>query len=246
MSRVRLVTFLFPLLLTVLLSAVTQAQVTQINDTTSTPIEGAGHNYIKLLSETVNPANGSVSINIPLPMPKGRGLTVPFAFDYNSNGLWHIIPGGPSNPGAAGWFSNQGSFASGGWSYVYPSLSLDNWTSHNYILTGENNGSPIFTDYPCYETSNYLFSDGTGGIHSLGLGTQSVNTPPPGGCPDTPGSSGASGDAQVYGTLLPNGAGDFQLVPITVYDKAGTVYSFPALPGGGFSNTTTNSGLPVY
>jgi hypothetical protein len=38
-----------------------QAQITDVNDTTSTPIEGAGHDYIRALSETVNPANGSVS-----------------------------------------------------------------------------------------------------------------------------------------------------------------------------------------
>ena len=69
-----------------------QAQVTQVNDTTSTPVEGAGHNYIKLLSESVNPANGSVSLRIQVPIPKGRGITVPFAFAYDSNGVNHLAP----------------------------------------------------------------------------------------------------------------------------------------------------------
>ena len=32
-----------------------------------------GHDYIKMLSETVNLANGSLSIRIQAPMPKGRG-----------------------------------------------------------------------------------------------------------------------------------------------------------------------------
>ena len=43
--------------------------VTNVDDTTSVPIPGAGHDYIKMLSETVNPANGSVSLRIQLPIP---------------------------------------------------------------------------------------------------------------------------------------------------------------------------------
>jgi hypothetical protein len=39
-----------------------EAQVTAITDQTSTPIPGAGHGYIQMLNETVNPANGSVSL----------------------------------------------------------------------------------------------------------------------------------------------------------------------------------------
>ena len=39
-------------------------QVTNVTNATSTPIPGAGHDYIKMLSETVNPSNGSVSIRI--------------------------------------------------------------------------------------------------------------------------------------------------------------------------------------
>ena len=46
-----------------------RGQITNVDDTTSTPIEGAGHDYIKALSETVNPANGSVSLSIQLPIP---------------------------------------------------------------------------------------------------------------------------------------------------------------------------------
>ena len=37
-------------------------QITSVTNQTSTPIQGAGHDYIKMLSETVNPSNGSASI----------------------------------------------------------------------------------------------------------------------------------------------------------------------------------------
>ena len=47
-----------------ILVAACQAQVNNVTDETSTPIEGAGHDYIKMLSETVNPANGSVPVAV--------------------------------------------------------------------------------------------------------------------------------------------------------------------------------------
>src|SRR5579862_1109653 len=50
----------------------------------SPPMPGTGHDYLHGASETVNPANGSVSIRIPMPLPKGRGLNIPFGINYNS------------------------------------------------------------------------------------------------------------------------------------------------------------------
>jgi RHS repeat-associated protein len=247
MSRARLVPFLLILFLIALFVPASQGQITQINDTTSVPIEGAGHDYVHLLSETVNPANGSVSINLQLPMPKGRGLTVPFAFAYNSNGLNHIIPS-TTNPGRASWVSNTDLFASAGWSYVFPSLRFDNWTSTVYVISGYNDGTPIYTGYPCNYYSNYLFSDGTGGIHSLGLGTVFPEpTPPPGGCPGSPAPSGAGGDADVYAILQPDPGEAFYSVPVSVNDKAGTVYYFASLSAAGSDgNASLFSGPPTY
>jgi hypothetical protein len=48
------------------------AQVSDVTNSTSTPIQGAGHDYIKMFSETTDPANGTVSIRIGLPVPPGR------------------------------------------------------------------------------------------------------------------------------------------------------------------------------
>src|SRR5260370_33581427 len=67
-----------------------RAQITNVTNATSTPTPGSGHDYIQMLSETVNPANGSLSLRIGAPIPPGRQLTLPFAFAYDSNGVEHL------------------------------------------------------------------------------------------------------------------------------------------------------------
>ena len=57
--------------LAMLLPATAGAQIYTQNSATMAPTPGAGHDYIHLLNETVNPANGSVSVNLNFPMPKG-------------------------------------------------------------------------------------------------------------------------------------------------------------------------------
>src|SRR5438105_3177159 len=70
------------------------AQITNVTNQTSTPIEGAGHDYIKMLNETVNPANGSVSVRTQVPTSPGRKITLPFSFSYNSSGAQHVTSNG--------------------------------------------------------------------------------------------------------------------------------------------------------
>jgi hypothetical protein len=98
-----------------------QAQITAVTDQTSTPIPAAGHGYIQLLNETVNPANGSVSLRLQVPTPPGRDITIPFSFAYDSNGA-HFLKGGAG--GYAQWTSNTQFLASGGWTYSVPMLSF--------------------------------------------------------------------------------------------------------------------------
>ena len=63
-SRSLALPMLFACLL--LLSApAAHGQVTNVDDSTSTPIEGVGHNYIKMLSETVNPAQAKPELHHP-------------------------------------------------------------------------------------------------------------------------------------------------------------------------------------
>ena len=53
-----------------------------------------------MFGETVNPANGSLSLRIDLPTPKGRGLDIPFSILYSSSGVQRVI--GLTN-GGGGW-----------------------------------------------------------------------------------------------------------------------------------------------
>jgi hypothetical protein len=43
------------------ISSPLKAQIINVNNDTSTPVPASPHDYVKALSETVNPANGSVS-----------------------------------------------------------------------------------------------------------------------------------------------------------------------------------------
>jgi hypothetical protein len=56
---------------------------------TSPPVPGSGHDYLRMLNDTVNPANGSLSVRIEAPVPKQRGdLNFPyFVFGYDSTGV---------------------------------------------------------------------------------------------------------------------------------------------------------------
>ena len=123
---------------TVLLASFAFAQITNVTDDQSTPTPGAGHDYIHLLNETVNPANGSLSIRIGVPTVKGRGISLPFSFNYDSNGVNHLInplsisdalPSDGSVVYQMPWTSDLSNLSSGGWSYGVPQLS---WTPDPY------------------------------------------------------------------------------------------------------------------
>ena len=202
-------------LTTLLGSSIAEAQITNVTDTTSTPIPGAGHDYIHLLSETVSPSNGSVSVRIQVPMPKGRGITIPFSFAYDSNGIEHLVP---AALGHALWLSNTGYVSQGGWSYSVPQLSLTTF--------GITEGS-----YPNYYTCNtyaeYMFFDPSGGRHALALGNSNDagNYCPPG--------SSSGGDPQFAAQITSSGS-----TPVSVFGADGTVYTF----AGTYHNILTANG----
>src|ERR1700683_314321 len=190
------------------------SQITNVTDDTATPIEGAGHDYIKMVSETVNPANGSVSLRIQVPVPKGRGITMPFAFSYDSNSVHHLISAYYPNYGQALWTSNIGYLSQGGWHYSVPRASAAYWgvTAGTY---------PNF--YTCNTYSGYTFSDASGSQHALGLGTQySAN----GSCPQSPVASG--GDPKVLASISATVSDPNGWIP-TVFAGDGTVYRFTSL-----------------
>src|SRR5215469_6438139 len=194
-------------------------QMMTVGDDTSTPLEGAGHNYIKALSESVSPANGSVSLRIEMPIPKGRGIMLPFSVEYDTNGIVSL-----SAPAAfPGWYSpgSQGGdfLSSGGWSYDFPLLTSREWTQTLH------SGSPTVT---CNFRAGYIFHDPLGGRHSLYLGTPGYQS----------GSNGqVSCGSPLTGSVDPQFSGHFTvspptrtgslLNPVKVSDNNGTTYYFP-------------------
>ena len=167
----------------------------------SAPIPGAGHDYLHMLTETVNPADGSLSVRIQVPIPKGRGLTLPFAFAYDSNGIHYPLN---SSTGLPFWATDG---AGGGWRYTAPSLS---WQSVSL-------SSPT-----CIYFLNYMFFTPLGERHALDLsaweGPYTTNCSQN---PNSPAQYLTGGDDDFQASSNPSNNA------VTVADADGTVYYFP-------------------
>ena len=228
------------------LSISVHGQTVNLGDDVSRPIPGAGHDYIHGLSETVNPANGSLHIKIDLPVPKGRGFTLPFAITYDSGELYHF--GSPL--AGQGWFGygqhpTDQSQVGGGWGNTVPYA-----TAQGFAVG--NPQAPVYSDssWQCPMSSSYNFYDPDGASHMLGLaaigiGVMEMQAPVPStACAGLKyGSIGYAyytlgGDDQVYGQMDAHCSGAYQNVTyptdcqyaapaFTVTDLSGNVYSFP-------------------
>jgi len=144
---------LFSLVFSLVVSLSTRAQITEVNNGTSTPIQGTGHDYIRMLGETVSPPNGSVSLRLQVPVPPGRRLTIPFSFAYDSNGTYT-----PQGDGSGNAYMVQTTqyLNQDGWSYATP-LGTDIMVSHT------TTGFPT-----CYASTGYVFQDPSGSRYSFG------------------------------------------------------------------------------
>jgi RHS repeat-associated protein len=202
----RFVNFLLAAMLTVSAPILLQAQMTAVTDQTSTPIPGVGHGYIEGLEETVNPANGSVSLRLKVPMQPGRGLSVPFSFAYDSNGAYFLTGG---QPGHATWTSNKSGIASSGWSYSLPVLSFNTGTT---LVEGQ---------YTCAYKNGYVFQDPQGTRHQFRI----LEYEPGAHCPTS------ENTANIY-----EGAyqADATFDTAQINDPDGTVYTF--VQGAGCSS----------
>ncbi len=191
-----------------LLSSLGFGQITNVTDDTSTPIAGAGHDYIGSLIDTVNPANGSLSVRIPVPVPTSVGFTLPFYFAYDSNGYSHLT----SQNGVPLWSGN--SYSEGGWTYTTP------WVS--YAVVTLTKGIPGAT-YQCNYVSDFVFQDNSGGRHALGV---SYVWDSYGQCVYFPGllTQTTGGDDSYRATLSSSGT-------LLVSDADGTTFSFGFSPG---------------
>jgi hypothetical protein len=196
---------------------VAKAQITEVSNTTATPIPGVGHDYIKMFDETVNPANGSLSVHIDIPLPKARGITLPASLEYNSNNIGHIgeLPG--YVPGFISWLDdgpaalNQES----GWSMPFPVLSR--------YRAEQVTTYPPYTRYVCDYSTSYVFWGSNGQRHNLNL----AYVPNDSGCQNQSpglGSAASGGDDIVRADGTPDN--------LTVSDADGTKYNF-SLPTNG-------------
>jgi RHS repeat-associated protein len=215
------------LFLTLCLAPPAHAQIPPTSDTTSTPIPGAGHNYLGGLAETVNPSNGSVSIRIHPVMPPGRGLTLPFTFAYDSNGA-NFLSGTPTS---LLWTSGGAQISQGGWSNTAPVMTVG---QTGYTVPGFS-----FFGHPppqsCAALVDYVFQDPTGGRHNLNLSVFGMTGQNNGGdCSQSADfhwyAHGGEGSILATTSPQPNNAGHTSvfLDAVTVTDAEGTTFSFPS------------------
>jgi RHS repeat-associated protein len=191
------------------------AQVGNVTDTEATPIAGAGHHYQGDLNETVNPANGSLSIRIAVPVPPGRGLTIPFAFEYDSNGFYPPLQAGlvPTQ--------NPDLFKTG-WSYSTPKLT---YLNTSYKITYE--GEPTI----CAYTTSYIFYDPRGGRHALDTSSNVGGTCTTLGFVNYPTGGDPVVSASNYGYTVQDASGNTYTLSgnklsATVEDRNGNIVQF--------------------
>lgn len=202
-----------------------RAQITNVTEDQVPPTPGVGHDYIHMLSETVNPATGSVSIRISPPVPPGRELSVPFSFTYDSNSSLHLIASFLSNRSgtALRWADNTNYLAAAGWGYGIPLLTTQ---QNDESYTTE--GNPQIT-FNCYYYVDYMFSDLSEMSHALYISPiQPANTGQcqyeTGNSPPNPHNFLTGGDDFVKATVQSMTISSAP--PVTVADADGTVYSF--------------------
>src|SRR3984885_9448082 len=228
---VPLICLAFILSLALLSSPAANAQSLTVGDDTSTPVEGVGHDYIHFLSETVNPANGSVNLKIQLPVPQGRGITLPFSYSYNSDAVYHLYAAPPWSPT---------------WDAVSPQ-TVDGWRIGFPTLNAT--GGTLSNPPGCGYAQSFIFSDPSGVSIPFNVSAMdwlsSDNSPCGGG-------SVLSGSVDGYQIeLIPSGPPGcsppaecvYNDIPVTkVVDPHGSVFSFglTALAPGALSPPLTS------
>jgi len=234
LSRLRFDVFLITLLALLLPSLASGQTATSVNNSESTPQPGVGHDYLHFLSETVNPANGSLSVGIQFPVPTSRSFSIPFSVAYGSNGNFHIQDTNP--PGGVYGATDASYVSSNGWSYSAPLLSYYN--TYNSAKWKVQNGIQIYST--CEYLGDFIFADPSGGRHSLYLAYLLPNQTNFCNQATTPTSSylsdtGVEGGYQAYMVIANGSSGQ-----VYVASPDGTVYVFqvntfnmPGLNGDG-------------
>jgi YD repeat-containing protein len=164
------------------LSPTTQmlGQNPSFDGTSVTPTTGVGHDYIQALNETVNPADGSVSVRIAAPTPQERGLNFPlYAYIYDTNGQIQLYPtytSGGSSPYPQLLheveFYGSGINSTGGSTLTGAPSDQDNIKSFTLQAPGTLSKQHISLEsgdsHTCEYTTGYVYTDNAGGRHPLG------------------------------------------------------------------------------
>ena len=190
-----------------------------------TPTPGVGHNYIQDLDETVNPANGSVSIRIAAPTPIERGLNQPvYAYMYDTAGQIIISPiysAGNANtdfrPILSQVIGSVGvGYQSTGGSTITQTVQ---GTGAPGTLSRTNMSMSSGNNHICAYSTNYIYTDTSGGRHPLGI----YYVAPPYQNANSCGYFGgyqnnitSGGDGIISATLDPNNGAD-----VFIYDAHG-------------------------
>jgi RHS repeat-associated protein len=167
------------------------AQLGAVTGSNSTPVPGAGHDYIHLLNETVDPSSGNLSLRIQVPMPPARGITVPFSFNYDSNAtqayanIIFLPQGGGTNipsinctPYMGGFQCiedppNVGTPPPPGDFSVSPEFNLAaTWSSNTPHIVSSSAEFPMYNYaasqfYYCHVYTGFVFYDSSGAAHQL-------------------------------------------------------------------------------
>ena len=236
---------------------IVEAQVLDPVTAQQEPVPGAGHSYIGMGVETVNPADGSLSFNLPLQTPTGRQLNFPFSIRFNSTEPFLIDPNGPA--GELQYTTpilnkTPAPFNVNGWSYTLPNYQAEAYVS-SFAPVSSGCGNPDGNPCPgsnynyCFSTKNYTFQ----GFDGLLLPLSIVNNwpdndnPTPNACYQTTyptGGLGANGVTESFGAP-PAGTVGVQ-PPLAVTDRSGTTYQFPTGPGISTNPAVVPDGLTPF
>jgi hypothetical protein len=148
-----------------------EAQIVNPTDTVSPPTEGVGHDYLKMLNETVNPENGAVNLRIQVPVPAGRQITAPFSINYNSNQTL-VLTGNWATGIGLEFLPNYGALTLGGWSYGVPNISRIYTVFPAQSMYNPVTGGPTLPpdgSTSCGHTTGYNFTDASGADHPFNL-----------------------------------------------------------------------------
>lgn len=233
----------------ILSATLIKAQIANVNGETATPTPGVGHDYVKMLNETVDPASGALSLRLETPTPPGRQMALPFSFNYDSSGI-EFIQQNPFPPYTGGlWGGNSGAFITGAWSLGLPSLSR---IGSAETVPRQPDGSTT-----CEATTSYIFSDALGTRHDLAVSHIYYSHTALGQLSDACKLANMAeydtGGDDAYQAILAGASatGNQAEVPSegnpTVVDPDGTVYKFatPSWYCSAYSDQPIQSGLPT-